>query len=433
MTGENKSARQGPEATVVTDRRVPTFTNGNYEVNTVACLVLAMPVVGVLSALALGVPVQRNTVLVALFFYVFNGLVGITVGYHRLFSHRSYKGSVAWQWLCAFAGAGAFEGSAKWWGRNHRIHHRYVDTDKDPYNAQRGFWFSHCGWMIMKQDYDLLGKVDVSDYKYDSVIQTQHRHFFKIAMASGVILPTLICGLGWGDWLGGYFYAALAKIVFVHHCTFFINSLAHTSFFGATQNYSDRHTSHDSVVCALATFGEGYHNYHHEFANDYRNGIRWYHFDPTKWTIRLASFLGLATDLVRIPNDVIETNFNKLLLKKSRAGIEKSTKRLEELDIPCTQQWTWDEVQDRVTKGQKLVVINDEVIDLMRTIPTGAGYTHTSKDVMWYAAHPGGQRILDAFVGKDATKAFSGGVYTHSCGAENILPHLRVATLKVKA
>ncbi|EPY38383.1 stearoyl-CoA desaturase (delta-9 desaturase) [Angomonas deanei] len=288
------------------------------------------------------------------------------------------------------------------------------------------------GWMIMKQDYSLLGKVDVSDYKYNNVIQTQHRHFFKLAMLSGVILPTLICGLGWGDWLGGYFYAALAKIVLVHHCTFFINSLAHTSLFGAVQNYSDRHSSHDSFVCALFTFGEGYHNFHHEFANDYRNGIKWFHYDPTKWSIRAASFLGLATNLVRTPNCVIELNFHNLLLKKCKKQIEVSEKRLKELDVPPTESWTWDQVQDLVSKGRKLTVINDEVIDLMGSIPTGSGYTHNSKDVVWYGAHPGGQRILDMFVGKDATSAFTGGVYGHSLGAETIASQLCVAKLKVK-
>lgn len=410
--------------------RQPSFEAGNFEINYIAVGVLVLPVAGTIGAILMGVPMLWKTLLVALFFYLFNGMLGITVGYHRLFSHRSYTATPAWEWLCAFAGAGAFEGSAKWWGRNHRIHHRYVDTDKDPYNALRGFVFSHAGWMIMKQDYDLLGKVDVTDYKYNKVIQFQHRHFFKMAMLSGVVLPTVICGLGWGDWFGGYFYAALAKIAFVHHCTFFINSLAHTSLFGATQQYSDRHSSRDSFVCALLTFGEGYHNYHHEFANDYRNGIRWYHYDPTKWTIRAASFVGLVRDLVRTPNEVVEMNYNKMLLKKSNAAVAAATERLEQLEKPVFESWTWETVQERVAKGQKLIVIHDDVIDLMRSVPTGSGYTHASTDMVWYGAHPGGQRILDLFIGKDATKAFTGGVYSHSCAAESFLPHLRVAKLK---
>ncbi|KAL7701448.1 fatty-acid desaturase [Lotmaria passim] len=411
-------------------RRQPSFHEGNYEINYIAVAVLTVPLLGVLTGICMGVPLQWKTFLVGVFFYLFNGCLGVTVGYHRLFSHRAYTASTGFQWLCAFAGAGSFEGSAKWWGRNHRIHHRYVDTEKDPYNALRGFMFSHMGWMIMKQDYSLLGKVDVSDFKYNHVIQFQHKHFFKMAMVSGVILPTVICGLGWNDWLGGYFYASLAKIVFVHHCTFFINSLAHTNFFGAVQNYSDRHSSHDSFVCALFTFGEGYHNFHHEFAQDYRNGIKWYHYDPTKWVIRAVSFFGIAKNLVRTPNEVIDGNFNKMLLKKAKKTMEQAQQRLDQLDIPVTAEWTWEKVQDEVAKGRKLMVINNDVIDVMRSLPTGSGYTHSSKDIVWYSNHPGGQRILDMFVGKDATSAFTGGVYGHSCGAEAYLQHLRVATIK---
>ncbi|GET89081.1 stearic acid desaturase, putative [Leishmania tarentolae] len=425
--------KKGKGVTEEPARRQPTYQEGNYEINYVAVAVLGLPIAGVLAAAFMGVPLQWKTFVTAVVFYMFNGCLGVTVGYHRLFSHRAYTASTAFQWLCAFAGAGSFEGSAKWWGRNHRIHHRYVDTERDPYNAHRGFIYSHMGWMIMKQDYSLLGKVDVSDFKYNYVIQFQHKHFFKMAMLSGVILPTVICGLGWGDWLGGYFYAALAKIVFVHHCTFFINSLAHTNFFAAVQNYSDRHSSHDSFVCALFTFGEGYHNFHHEFAQDYRNGIKWYHYDPTKWIIRMVSFLGGAKNLMRTPNDVIDANFNKMLLKQSKKAMEQAQARLDQLDIPISTEWTWEKVQEEVAKGRKLTVIKNDVIDLMRSIPTGAGYTHSNKDVIWYSNHPGGQRILDMFVGKDATSAFTGGVYAHSSGAESYLKHLRVAKLKLES
>ncbi|CCW65910.1 unnamed protein product [Phytomonas sp. Hart1] len=304
-------------------QQVPSFHTGNYEINYIALVVVCVPFFATIGAILMGVPLQWNTLCVGFLFYIFNGMIGITVGYHRLFSHRSYTACRFWECLCAFAGAGAFEGSIKWWGRNHRIHHRYVDTDKDPYNAKRGFIFSHFGWMIMKQNYSLLGKVDITDYKYNKVVQFQHNYFFPLAVLSGIVLPTMICGLGWGDWMGGYFYASLAKIAFVHHNTFFINSLAHTNLFGAKQNFSDLHSSHDSAICAFVTFGEGYHNFHHEFANDYRNGIRWYHFDPTKWTIWLGSRLGLVKNLVYTPEDVIERNRNMMLKKRTEAKLNK--------------------------------------------------------------------------------------------------------------
>ncbi|RNF01109.1 putative fatty acid desaturase [Trypanosoma rangeli] len=423
-------SRDMPVTDEKASRNVPQWTKGNYEINWLAVTVLAVPPIAVFVAILAGVPLLAKTLVVAAFFYVFNGMIGITFGYHRLFSHRSFIAHPILQWICAFAGAGAFEGSAKWWGRNHRIHHRYVDTPKDPYDATRGFFFSHMGWMIMKQDYALLGKVDVSDFRYNNIIQFQHRHFFKIAMVSGIILPTLICGLGWGDWLGGYFYAGLAKVVFVHHCTFFINSLAHKGWLGAVQNYSDRHTSHDSFVCALLTFGEGYHNFHHEFAQDYRNGIKWYHFDPTKWTIRLCEFLRLATHLVRTPNDVIERNVKKLLYSKLGRQLGLLEEQLKELELPTTEEYTWDDIARLVRQGQKLTVIDDSVVDLQRSVPTGPGYTHSDEKIVWYDAHPGGKKMLDMFVGKDATRVFYGGIYKHSLGAEGLIPHLRIAKLK---
>lgn len=409
-------------------RTIPTFHNGNYEINYIAVAVLLLPLSGAIGALLYGIPVQAKTLLVALCFYIFNGLVGITMGYHRLYSHRAYDASKFVQWVCVFAGAGAFEGSAKWWGRNHRIHHRFVDTDADPYNAKRGFMFSHMGWMIMKQDYSLLGRVEISDLKHNPIVQFQHRYFFRMAMLSGIILPTLICGLGWGDWAGGYFYAALGKIVFVHHCTFFINSLAHSKFFWSTQTYNDAHTSRDSVVCALLTFGEGYHNYHHEFSNDYRNGIMWYHFDPTKWLIRTCAFFGAVRGLTRTPYDVIEASKCRMQAKVARLRLEEAERRLKEHQYPLLESWTMEDVQRGVEQGRKLLIVKGLVLDLLRPIQIGGSLTHKNATMSWYDVHPGGKRLLDAFVGKDATSAFSS-EHAHRVAADMYIERMCVGRL----
>jgi stearoyl-CoA desaturase (delta-9 desaturase) len=412
-------------------RDPPSWSKGNYELNLVACAVLFVPPLLLAGAIYAGVPLESRTLVVTLLCYLLNGF-GITLGYHRMYSHRAFTGHWLLQYFMAFAGAGAFQGSIKWWGRNHRIHHRFIDTDKDPYNATRGFWYTHMGWMIMKQDYSILGRVDISDFHCNRIVMAQHKFYFPIALVSGIILPTVICGLGWGDWLGGYFYGGLAKMVFVHHTTFFINSLAHTSFLGAKQNFSENHSSHDSAFCALLTLGEGYHNFHHEFAQDYRNGIKWYHYDPTKWCVRALEWVGLAKNLVRTPNDVIDRNVSSLKYRRYVDRARALEERLKKLDIPAPAMWTWADIEDRVAKGEKLVVIGDYVLDLKKSVPTGSGYTHKSKNFIWYDAHPGGRKILDMYVGKDATDAFSGEIYRHSEGAMNLLPHLRVASLKKK-
>lgn len=428
---KKRGADMGLAAHEKAPRPPPTFSTGNYSINWLSTAIICIPPLMVLGAILAGVPFQRNTMILMFFSYLLNGF-GITFGYHRLFSHRAFTGHWTVQWFFAFAGAGAFQGSIKWWGRNHRIHHRYIDTDKDPYNALRGFFYTHCGWMLMKQDYEILGRVDVSDFTTNKMIMFQHHNYLPIAMLSGILLPTFIAGLGWGDWAGGYFYAGLLKVVIVHHTTFFINSLAHTDFLGAGQFFSDKHSSRDSWFCALLTLGEGYHNFHHEFAQDYRNGIMWYHFDPTKWLVRALEMVGLVYNVVRTPNEVIERNMVSLSHKKHQEALEQMRARMEHLEdkTKIAAAMTWAEVEERVARGEKLTVIGNYVLDLRKVVPTGPGYTHKSSDIVWYNSHPGGRKILDMYVGKDATEAFSGGVYRHSEGAVNILPYLRVARLE---
>lgn len=410
--------------------KVPRFVKGEYQINWISSLILILPPLAVIGAAIYGVPLETKTMIVFLIFFWINGL-GITMGYHRLFAHRAYDANPVLTAVLGFMGCGAFQGSILWWGRNHRSHHRYIDTDKDPYNATRGFWYTHLGWMLMKQNYNVIGFADVSDLKANKIVMFQHKYYFHLAMLSGILLPTLICGLGWGDWLGGYFYAALLKMVVVHHSTFFINSLAHSPIFG-NQNFSDEHSSHDSFIVSLLTFGEGYHNFHHEFAQDYRNGIKWYHWDPTKWVIRVCEIVGLASRLVRIPNDIISKNLFDLKHKKHLEAIEELTKKINQLDqkTDVTEHWDWQDIEALVSQGRKLIVIGQLVVDLERKIPTGSGYSHKSKDIDWYTAHPGGKQILNMFVGKDATNAFAGGVYKHSAAARNLLLSLRVAHLK---
>lgn len=116
----------------------------------------------------------------------------------------------------AIAGAGAVEGSIKWWSRGHRAHHRYTDTELDPYNAHKGFWYSHIGWMILKPRRK-PGVADVSDLSKSEVVRWQHRWYLHLIIGMGFVVPTVVAGLGWGDWVGGFVYAGAARLCFVHH------------------------------------------------------------------------------------------------------------------------------------------------------------------------------------------------------------------------
>lgn len=432
IRGADEPNRIGLLPNEVSKQAPPSFKKGNYEINWLNVAIVGMPHLMLLLALfVLEIPVQAKTLAVAVAIYFFNG-IGITAGYHRMFSHRACVAKPWVQALFLFMGAGAFQGSAKWWCRNHRIHHNYIDTDKDPYNAKRGFFFSHIGWIIMKQDYRALGYVDVHDLSASKIVRRQHDFYLPIAIVSGILLPTLVCGLGWGDWMGGYFYAAIAKTMFVHHSTFFINSLAHSSLFGAKQNFSENHTSHDSWVCAVLSLGEGYHNFHHEFAQDYRNGIKWYHYDPTKWIIRALEVLGQVKNVVRTPKAVIEKNISTVQYNQHTRKMKSAKEALDAIDAKYEVQetWSWEQFQAKCKAGEKLLVVGHHVIDLRKPISMGASYTHAETTMKWMNVHPGGARILDAYVGRDATAAMSGAVHRHSEGAFNLLQHLRVANIR---
>lgn len=226
--------------------------------------------------------------------------LSITAGYHRHFAHVSYKAHPLLRIFYLVFGACALENSAINWASDHRLHHRYADTDKDPYNVGKGFWFSHIGW-IFYESRESRQLRNVGDLLRDRWVRWQHRYHVPIAIVVGFGLPTLI-GFMIGRPFGAFLWGGLIRVVFVHHMTFFINSLAHMK---GTQPYSRTDTSRDSWWLAFLTNGEGYHNYHHRFPSDYRNGIRWYQWDPTKWFIYGFYHMKLADRLHRIPPQLI--------------------------------------------------------------------------------------------------------------------------------
>ena len=221
--------------------------------------------------------------------------LSITAGYHRLFSHKSYDAHPLVKWGFLLIGASAFQGSALKWSSDHRRHHSFVDGEKDPYSINKGFWYAHMGWLFLKDEVDQ--KITAPDLEKDKAITFQHQHFVLLGILAGFIFPMLFAGL-WGDMLGGLVLAGGLRIFFTQQSTFFVNSLCHTL---GKQTYSKEISARDSFIVAILTHGEGYHNFHHKFQIDYRNGIKWYQWDPTKWTIQGLSALGLAQKLRTIP------------------------------------------------------------------------------------------------------------------------------------
>lgn len=208
------------EHTLKTTKALPPVTRQNLlqNINWISTLALTIsPALSIYGAFT--TPLQLKTAIFSVFWYFVTGL-GITAGYHRLWAHRSYNASKALQYILCFAGAGAVQGSIKWWSRGHRAHHRYTDTDLDPYGAHRGLLWSHIGWMVITPRRK-PGVADVSDLTRDPIVRWQHKWYIWLLFLMAVIVPTAIPGLCWGDWRGGYFYAAAARLVFVHHVSFY--------------------------------------------------------------------------------------------------------------------------------------------------------------------------------------------------------------------
>lgn len=254
--------------------------------------------------------------------------LSITGGYHRLWSHRTYKAHWSVRFVFALGGAFALQNSAIHWSSDHRRHHKHVDHDeKDPYSATKGFWYSHIGWMLREYQQNIYSDyTNVRDLEKDKIAVWQHKYYLPLAAMMNIGLPLLI-GFLYGDVWASLLLLGVLRLVLSHHFTFFINSWAH--MFGS-QPYTDRNTARDNALLAIFTHGEGYHNYHHIFETDYRNGIKWYQYDPTKWLINALAWCRLAHDLRVVPESKIEQAKLKMELKRRQEKV-KSLPNAEQL------------------------------------------------------------------------------------------------------
>ena len=301
------------------------------------------------------------------FFLIACGM-SVTAGYHRLWAHRAYEAHPALKIIYLIFGSMALQNSALVWCSSHRVHHLHVDhVDKDPYSASRGFWFSHIGWMLR---YYPSGNPDFSnarDLERDPLLAFQQRHYLMIALAVNFGL-TFAAGLLTGDFWGTFILAGLLRVVISHHFTFLINSLAHM---WGTRPYTDENSARDNPVLAFLTHGEGYHNFHHIFAHDYRNGVRWWQWDPTKWLVAGMQYLGLARSLKRTPAFQIQRALlamqfqraqeklaNSALAVRGRANVDSLRERIaQEYESFLSAVSEWARVKETLYAEKKRSVI----------------------------------------------------------------------------
>lgn len=241
------------------------------------------------------------TLVAALVWYAVTG-IGISAGYHRGFSHRTFQMSAPLRWFLLTVGAGALEGSAIEWSSDHRDHHRGTDGPDDPYSVKHGFLWAHMGWIMFRVPRRRTAdRTSLADLKAMPGVLWQHRNFRWFGPLVSFGLPAAVASL-WGDFWGGLLVAGVLRLVVLFHATWCINSLAHTI---GRRGWNPDSSARDSWITALITFGEGYHNFHHRFPTDYRNGVRAWHYDPTKWLLWLLDRVRLARDLRRTRPDVL--------------------------------------------------------------------------------------------------------------------------------
>jgi stearoyl-CoA desaturase (delta-9 desaturase) len=278
------------------------------------------PVIGVLGtaayALVNGVRWWEPALFLALFSLV---SFSVTAGYHRCFAHKSYVSHPFLQSCYLFLGAMALQNSALKWSSDHRDHHRYVDKDWDPYSIKRGGLFAHILWLFYAEPAERTFE-NVPDLQSNPRVRWQYRWNNWIGIVAGLGIPTLI-GAFFGRPLGGLLWGGFLRIVVIHHTTFLVNSVAH--LYGS-RPYTEENSARDNGLLAFITNGEGYHNFHHKFPSDFRNGVRWYQWDPTKWLIATLGFFGLAADLRKTPKALIVTSRLRMSLGKAEARLAQA-------------------------------------------------------------------------------------------------------------
>lgn len=213
--------------------------------------------------------------------------LAITVGYHRLVTHRSFRCHPVVELALLVVGAAAFQGSAIRWAADHLQHHAHVDEELDPHSPRHGFWYAQWGWFFRRRAPRRAPPRHLLDHP---VARWQDRWFLPLGLAVGVVVPYLIAGVG------GALLAGPVRTLVLIHTTGLVNSLAHM---GTRRTWQPDASASDSVFVAVVAFGEGWHSYHHRFPRDYRLGARWWQWDPGKWLVWSIAWVGLADELRR--------------------------------------------------------------------------------------------------------------------------------------
>ncbi|KAF6213875.1 hypothetical protein GE061_011600 [Apolygus lucorum] len=237
---------------------------------------------------------------------IFFSGIGVTAGAHRLWSHRSYKANTPLRLLLVFSNSTAFMNPIYEFVRDHRIHHKFTDTDADPHNAKRGFFFSHMGWLMVKKhpDVKLKGKlIDMSDIEADKIVMWQRKYYAYVMPLCTFFLPAFIAMYFWGLRLWPALkLCGVMRWLIVLHGAWFVNSAAHI---WGNKPYDSSISSTENPFVSFFAMGEGWHNYHHAFPWDYKTSELPYHLNFSTAFIDFFARIGWARDLKTVKKDMI--------------------------------------------------------------------------------------------------------------------------------
>lgn len=240
------------------------------------------------------------------------GILGITAGVHRLWSHRAYKATWQLRLLLTAFQTVSFQNSVIDWARDHRVHHKYNETDGDPYNARRGFFFSHIGWMFFRKHPDVIAKgkgIDFSDLYADPILFYQKKYYYYIMPVVCFLLPTYLPMYLWNETFTNAFTINILRYVLTLNSTLAVNSVAHR---WGSKPYDKFLNPSENLTISLLTLGEGWHNYHHAFPWDYRTAeLGKFSTNLTSVFIDIMAKIGWAYDLKSASEQMIKNRVMK--------------------------------------------------------------------------------------------------------------------------
>ncbi|CAK1554451.1 unnamed protein product [Leptosia nina] len=234
-------------------------------------------------------------------------MVGVTAGAHRLWSHKAFKAKMPLQIILMLMHSMTCQFTITNWVRDHRMHHRYTDTDGDPHNAARGFFFSHIGWLLVKKHEEVKNRgkfIDMSDIYANPVLSFQKKYGFFIIGFMAFVLPTVVPIYFWGESLNVAWHICMLKYALILNKTFTVNSIAHMWGY---KTYDKNILSTNNKLAEVVSLGEGFHNYHHVYPWDYRSAeFGDSKFNLAKTFIEFFAKIGWAYDLKSVPKEVID-------------------------------------------------------------------------------------------------------------------------------